>query len=77
MRWCNGVAFSFHWVKGHADIIYQPLTRDERLNIQAYLQADIVSAQARGAIAARPNCTHWDIEEALLSIRGSKITSYK
>jgi hypothetical protein len=39
------------------------------------LQADVISAQARGPIAARPNCAHWDIEEASLSIRGSKVTS--
>jgi hypothetical protein len=32
--------------------------------------------QACGPIAARPNCAHWDIEEASLSIRGSKVTSY-
>jgi hypothetical protein len=28
-----------------------------------------------GPIAARPYCAHWDIEEASLSIRGSKVTS--
>jgi hypothetical protein len=28
-----------------------------------------------GPIAARLNCAHWDIEEASLSIRGSKVTS--
>jgi hypothetical protein len=27
-------------------------------------------------IAARPNCPRWDIEEASLFIRGSKVTSY-
>jgi hypothetical protein len=75
VRWCNGIAFSFHWVKGHADLIYRPLTRDERLNIEADLQADAVRAQACGPIVARPNCAHWDIQEASLSIRGSKVTS--
>jgi hypothetical protein len=76
VQWCNGIAFSFHWVKVHTYFIYRLLTRDERLNIEADLQANIVHAQARGEIAARPNCAHWDIEEVPLSIRGSKVTSY-
>jgi hypothetical protein len=74
-RWCKGIAFSFHWVKGHADLIDLPLTRDERLTIEAYIQADSIHAQACGKIAARTNCPHWDIEEASLFIRGSKVTS--
>jgi hypothetical protein len=74
-RWCKGIAFSSHWVKGNADRIDRPLTRYERLNIEAYKQADAIRAQACGTIAARPNCPHWDIEEASLFIRGSKVTS--
>jgi hypothetical protein len=38
-RWCKGIAFAFHWVKGHADRIDRPLTRYERLNIEADIQA--------------------------------------
>jgi hypothetical protein len=53
----------------------RPLTRDERLNIEADIQADAIRAQARGTIVTRPNCPHWDIEEASLFIRGSKVTS--
>jgi hypothetical protein len=75
VRWCKGVALSFHWVKGHADRIDRPLTRDEKLNIEAGIQADVIRAQARGTIAARPNCPHWDIEAASLFIQGSKVTS--
>jgi hypothetical protein len=63
-RWCNGIAFSFHWVKGHADRIDRPLTRDERLNIEADIRYDAIRSQACGTIAAHPNCPHWDIEEA-------------
>jgi hypothetical protein len=74
-RWCKGIALSFHWVKGHADRIDHPLTRDERLNIEADIQANAIRAQARGTIAGRPNCPHWDIEESSLFIRGSKVTS--
>jgi hypothetical protein len=73
-RWCKGIAFSFHWAKGHADRIDRPLTRDERLNIEADIQADAIRAQARGTIVAHSNCPHWDIEEASLFIRGSKVT---
>jgi hypothetical protein len=69
------IALSFHWVKGHADRIDRPLTRDERLNIEAEIQADVIRAQARGTIVARPNCPHWDIEAASLFIQGSKVTS--
>jgi hypothetical protein len=42
VRWCNGIALSFHWVKGHADRIDLSLTRDERLNIEAGIQADVI-----------------------------------
>jgi hypothetical protein len=75
VRWCNGIALSFHWVKGHANRIDRPLIGYERLNIEADIQADVIRAQACGPIAARPSCVHWDIEEASLSIRGSKVTS--
>jgi hypothetical protein len=68
VRWCKGIALSFQWVKGHAYQIDRPLKRDERLNIEADIQADAIRAQARGTIAARPNCPHWDIEEASLFI---------
>jgi hypothetical protein len=61
VRWCKGITLSFHWVKGNADRIDRPLTRDERLNIEADIQADVIRAQTRGTIAARPNCPHWDI----------------
>jgi hypothetical protein len=72
VRWCKGIALSFHWVKGHADLIDRPLTRDERIKIEADIQANVIQAQAPGMIAARPNCPHWDIEEGSLFIRGSK-----
>jgi hypothetical protein len=62
--WCKGIALSFHWVKGHADRIDLPLTRDERLNIEADIHTNVIRTQPRGTIAARPNCPHWDIEEA-------------
>jgi hypothetical protein len=75
VRWCKGIALSFHWVKGHADRIDRPLTRDERLNIEADIQADAIRAQARGTIVARPNFPHWDIEAASLFIQGRKVTS--
>jgi hypothetical protein len=73
VRWCKGIALSLHWVKGHADRINLPLTIDERLNIEAYIQADVIRAQARGKIVASPNCPHWDIEAASLFIQGSKV----
>jgi hypothetical protein len=75
VRWCNGIVFSFHWVKGHADLIDRSLTRDERLNIEADPNIDVICAQARVPIATILHCDHWYIEEASLLIRGSKVTS--
>jgi hypothetical protein len=74
VHWCKGIALSFHWIKGHADCIDRPLTRDEILNIEANILANVIRSQAR-PIAARPNCPHWDIEAASLFIQGSKVTS--
>jgi hypothetical protein len=39
------------------------------------MQADVIRAQARGPLAARPNSPYWDIEAASLFIQGSKVTS--
>jgi hypothetical protein len=75
VRWCKGISLSFHWVKGHADRIDRPLTRDERLNIEADMQADVIRSQTRGPTMACRNCHHWDIESASLFIQGSKVTS--
>jgi hypothetical protein len=76
VRWCKGISFIFHWLKVHVDLIDWPPIRGERLNMEVNLQANVVRAQARVSIVARPNCTHWDIEEASLSIIGIKVTSY-
>jgi hypothetical protein len=74
VRWCKGIALSFHWFKGHTDRIDRPLTREKRLNIEADMQADVIRSQARGPLATRPNCPPWDIEAASLFIQGSKVT---
>jgi hypothetical protein len=42
VRWCKGIALSFHWVKGHPDLIDRPLTRYEILNIEADIQAHVI-----------------------------------
>jgi hypothetical protein len=42
VRWCKGVTLISHWVKGHADRIDGPLKRDERLKIEADMQADVI-----------------------------------
>jgi hypothetical protein len=75
VRWCKGIALSFHWIKGHADRIDCPLKRDKRLIIEADMQADVIQAQARGPTAIRPNFPHWDIEAASLFIQGIKVTN--
>jgi hypothetical protein len=42
LRWRKGIALSFHWFKGHADLIYRSLIRYERINIEADIQADVI-----------------------------------
>jgi hypothetical protein len=69
------IAVSYHWVKGHTELITQPLSRDEILNIDVDLHTDVVHAQAIYPLASMPNCAHWDIEGASLSISGSQVTS--
>jgi hypothetical protein len=75
VRWCKGIALSFHWVKRQEDRIDLPLKRDEKLNTEADIQADVIGSQACGPIAARPNCPHWDTYAGSLFIEGSKVTS--
>jgi hypothetical protein len=62
-------------VTGHADLQERELTREERLNIVAYLLADETRANARGPYGARPNCPRWPVEKATLFIEGTKMTS--
>jgi hypothetical protein len=74
-QWCDNIDVSVRWVKGHADREGRPLTRYERLNIEADLSADHILEEARGVYSARPNFPHWPIEKATLFIRRNKITS--
>jgi hypothetical protein len=39
-QWCDNIYVSVSWVKGHADREGRPLTKYERLNIEADLLAD-------------------------------------
>jgi hypothetical protein len=74
-QWCNNIDVSVRWVKGHADREGRPLTKYERLNVEADLLADQIQEEARGVYGARPNCPHWPIEKATLFKRRTKITS--
>jgi hypothetical protein len=74
-QWCNNIDVSFRRVKGHEDREGQPLTKYERLDVEADLLADQIREEERGVYGARPNCPHWPIEKATLFIQRTKITS--
>jgi hypothetical protein len=57
-HWCNNIYVSVRWVKGDADREGQPLTKYERLNVEADLLADQIREEPRGVYGARPNCPH-------------------
>jgi hypothetical protein len=66
----------FHWVKGHADLLDRTLSIDERLNMVVDLQADETRFRARVSTAARPACTHFNIEVASISLLGGNLNSH-
>jgi hypothetical protein len=74
-QWCDKIDVSVRWVKGHTDREGRPLTKYERLDVDADLLADHIQEEARGLYGARPNFPHWPIEKATLFIRRTKITS--
>jgi hypothetical protein len=74
-EWCQDIPTKVQWVNGHSDREGRDLTRDERLNILAYLLADTTRNNARGTYGARPSCPHWPAEKATFFIKGTKITS--
>jgi hypothetical protein len=71
-EWCHSICIIYSWVKGHADCMNRPLTRNERLNMKADAIADQIWNEARGPRRARPQCNHWEIENLSLSIGGVK-----
>jgi hypothetical protein len=74
-NWCNDMDIKFYWVKGHADLLNRPLSRDEWLNMVVDRHVDDTRSTARIPAVARSLCTHWNIEIASLSLRGGKVTS--
>jgi hypothetical protein len=74
-KWCSDMNIKFLWVKGHANLLNRPLSRDERLHMVVDQQAEKTINDARGPTAARPSCSQWDIEIASISLRGEKLTS--
>jgi hypothetical protein len=74
-QWCNNIEVSVRGVKGHANREGRPLTKYERLNVEADLLADQIQEEARGVYGAIPNCPHWPIEKVTLFIRRTKIKS--
>jgi hypothetical protein len=48
-EWCHDIDIYFEWVKEHADILKHPLSRNERLNIEANELADIIQMEATGS----------------------------
>jgi hypothetical protein len=53
-EWYRDIIISYSWVRGHANNLDRPLTRNERLNIEADAIADQIRMEARGPRGARP-----------------------
>jgi hypothetical protein len=75
-EWCRDIIISYSWVRGHADRLDKPLTRNERLNIEADTIADQIWMEACGPRGTRPQCNHWGLERFSLSIEGGKGTGH-
>jgi hypothetical protein len=41
-NWCQGIALTYEWFTGHADDLNRELNREERLNVIADEQCDLV-----------------------------------
>jgi hypothetical protein len=67
-EWFHDIIISYSWARGHADRLYRPLTRNERLNIEADAIADQIRMEDCGPRGARPQCNHWELERVSLSI---------
>jgi hypothetical protein len=74
-EWCRDIPTKVQWVKGHTNCEGRELTRDKRLNIEAYLLADETHTNTRGPYGAIPNCSHWPVKKGTLFIQGTKVTS--
>jgi hypothetical protein len=71
-EWCRDITISYSWVRGHADRMDRPLTRNQRLNIETDAIVDQIRIEACGPRGARPQCNHWELEWVSLSIEGVK-----
>jgi hypothetical protein len=47
-NWCQGIAITYEWVKGHTDDLNHELNREERLNVISDEQCSLVRQQAAG-----------------------------
>jgi hypothetical protein len=74
-NWCQGLVITHKWVKGHVDDLNCKLNREERLNVIADEQCDLVRQQATGTRSARSSTGLWDSETCALFSRGSKMMS--
>jgi hypothetical protein len=70
-EWRGGIIISYSLVRGHAYCLDQPLTKNERLNIEADAIADQIRIEARGPCGARPQCNHWELYGCPYPLKGS------
>jgi hypothetical protein len=73
-KWWCGLENMYEWVKRHADDLNRELNREERLNVIADEQCDVVRQQAASPRIARSSIGLWDSDTCALFIRGSNIT---
>jgi hypothetical protein len=73
-EWYRDIIINYSWVRGHADSLDRPLTRNERLNIEADAIADQIRMEDLVPRGARPQCNHWELERVSLFVEGVKCT---
>jgi hypothetical protein len=75
-NWYRGIAITYEWVRGHADGLNRELNREERINMVADEQRDLVRQEAVGPRSVRSSTGLWDSDTWALFIRGNKIASH-
>jgi hypothetical protein len=60
-NWCWGIKITYEWVKGHVDDLYRELKLEERLNMIADKQCELVQQQAARPRSVRSSTGLWYI----------------
>jgi hypothetical protein len=58
-HWPENIDVMVGWAKGHANRAGQPLTKCERLDMEADFLTDHIRCEVSGVYGSRPNWPHW------------------